>query len=83
MAHADDAAPVGDEVDAMAWEFLGSRYCGARYANWPIDRRLDAYLRHRGLHRIADNGSRCAELLERVMDNISPALSKGTLATHA
>ena len=78
-----DTESVEAELDAMAWEFLRSRYCGERYAGWPIDRRLHAYLRHRGLRNLADKGTLCAALLERVMDNISRALANGTLTLHA
>ena len=36
------------ELDAMAWGFLGSPYASNRFVEWPIDRRLHAYLGTRG-----------------------------------
>ncbi|WP_236591479.1 hypothetical protein [Mycobacterium heckeshornense] len=73
---------MGAELEAMAWEFLRSKYCAAGYAGWPIDRRLDSYLRHCGLSNVADDGTICAALLERVMANIGSALCNGTLTPH-
>lgn len=71
--------PQDTELEAMAWGFLGSPYASNRFVEWPIDRRLHAYLRHQGLSNVADDGTRCAALLERVMANISFALDSGTL----
>ncbi len=42
-------------------------------------RLLHAYLRHQGLSDVADDGTRCAALLDRVMANIASALDSGTL----
>jgi hypothetical protein len=67
------------ELDAMAWEFLGSQYAGRRFNEWPIERRLDAYLLHRGLTNVAEDGTLCAALLDRVMVNIAAARDQGTL----
>jgi hypothetical protein len=67
------------ELDAIAWGFLGSPYASKRFVEWPIDRRLHAYLRHQGLSSMADNGTVCAALLDRVMANIASALDSGTL----
>ena len=33
----------------LSWEFLTSEFAGDDYMNWPIERRLDAYLRHHEL----------------------------------
>jgi hypothetical protein len=71
------------ELDTMAWEFLGSQYAGARFAEWPIDRRLDAYLLHRGLTNVAENGTLCAALLDRVMANIAAARDSGMFPPRA
>lgn len=74
------AAELQDaELDAIAWGFLGSPYAGNRYTQWPIDRRLQAYLVHHGLSDIADDGTISAALLDRVMANIARALDRGTL----
>jgi hypothetical protein len=71
--------PEDTELEEMAWGFLGSTYASKRFVEWPIDRRLHAYLRHQGLSSVADDGTRCAALLDRVMANIGPALDSGTL----
>jgi hypothetical protein len=71
--------PQDTELDAMAWGFLGSPYAGNRFVEWPVDRRLHAYLRHQGLSSVADDGTKCAALLDRVMANIASALDSGTL----
>lgn len=70
-------------LDALACEFLGSQYAGPGFADWPIDRRLHAYLLHRGLINVANNGTLCASLLDRVMANISSARTNGTLTQPA
>jgi hypothetical protein len=71
---------TGDELDRIAWEFLGSKFTGQIYADWPIDRRVDAYLLHHGLTDVMNDGTVYAALLERVMANIGSALRNGTLA---
>ncbi|WP_204808697.1 hypothetical protein [Mycobacterium riyadhense] len=68
------------ELDRIAWKFLGSRFAECLYADWPIDRRVDAYLLHHGLTNIMNDGTVYDALLESVMDNIGPALRKGVLA---
>jgi hypothetical protein len=70
------------EIDAIAWKFLGSEFTGQIYAGWPIDRRIDAYLQHHGLTHIGNDGSTSKALLERVMANIGPALRNGVLAPN-
>jgi hypothetical protein len=74
-----EVEPEDAELEAMAWGFLGSPYAGNRFVEWPIDRRLHAYLRHQGLSDVADDGTRCAALLDRVMANIGRAFDSGTL----
>jgi len=68
------------ELDKIAWRFLGSKFTGRAYAQWPIDRRVDAYLLHHGLINVMNDGTVYDTLLERVMANIGPALRKGVLA---
>lgn len=69
------------ELDAMAWGFLGSTYASRHFTEWPIDRRLHAYLRREESRDIADDGALFATLLDRVMANISSALDRGILRT--
>ena len=71
------------QLDAVAWEFLGSPYSSERFAGWSIDRRLRAYLRHRGLSSVADDETICATLLDRVLAYIASALDHGALRPHA
>jgi hypothetical protein len=68
------------ELDAIAWQFLGSEFTGELYANWPIDRRVNAYLMHYRLMHVANDGAACDALLHRVMANIGRALRHGVLA---
>lgn len=70
--------PVG-EIDDIAWKFLRSEFTGHTYANWPIDRRVDAYLIRNGLRRLLDDGGIYSMLLDRVMSNIGAALRSGVL----
>lgn len=58
------------DVHALTWEFVNSGYRGDEYANLPIDRRLDRFLRRRGLSRHADNGDICNVIIDRVMTHI-------------
>jgi hypothetical protein len=49
------AATVKDaELVAIAWGFLGSPYASRHFTEWPIDRRLDAYLRREGLRALRE-----------------------------
>ncbi|WP_197509063.1 MULTISPECIES: hypothetical protein [unclassified Mycobacterium] len=58
------------DVDALASEFLQSRYLGPIYADWSPDRRLDTFLRRRGLSRVADDGDLANSVLERIMVHV-------------
>ena len=60
------------DVDTLAWGFLHSRYVGTIYAGWSLDRRLDAFLRRRGLTRVADDGDLSNIVLDRIMAYRSP-----------
>lgn len=70
---------TAEDLEQIAWGFLESSYAGPHFTEWPIDQRLHAYLRHKGLRDVADDGTVCAALLDRVMANISSALNSGTL----
>ncbi len=61
------------DVDALAWEFLQSRYLGPIYADWSPDRRLDTFLRRRGLSRVADDGDLSNTVLERILGHVGRA----------
>ncbi len=61
------------DVDALASDFLESRYLGSTYADWSPDRRLDTFLRRRGLSRVADDGDLSNHVLERIMAQVSRA----------
>ncbi|PRC44046.1 hypothetical protein C6A85_000000102230 [Mycobacterium sp. ITM-2017-0098] len=67
------------QLDDVAWQFLRSEFTGDIYAQWPIDRRLDAFLLHRGFRRLHDDGSAYGALLDRVMANIASAVRIGVL----
>ena len=67
-------------LDECAWAFLGSEFAGNRYLDWPIERRLEAYLRHSGQTRLADTGEKFNQLLDRVMLNFARARREGRLA---
>ena len=71
------ASPLGDprlltdsDVDALAWQFMNSAYADDTYAAWPLDRRLDGFLRQRGVSRIAEDGDAYSLVLNRVMTYI-------------
>jgi hypothetical protein len=78
VLQADEETPVA-ETDAIAWGFLSSEYAGDHFASWPIERRLDGYLLHQGLSNIADDGTRCAALMDQVMADIASARGNETL----
>lgn len=60
------------DVDALAWQFLNSAYADKNtYADWSLDRRLDGFLRRRGLVRIAEDGDAYDLILNRVMAYIA------------
>lgn len=58
------------DVDALALEFMNSTYADDIYADWSLDRRLDAFLNRRGLSRITENGDAYDLVLDRVMTYI-------------
>jgi hypothetical protein len=65
------------DVDALAWRFLNSDYADDTYADWPLDRRLDGFLRRGGLVRIVDDGDAYDLVLTRVMTYIGAVSRPG------
>ena len=69
----DPPLPTDSDVDALAWQFMNSAYADDTYADWPLDRRLDGFLRRRELSRIAEDGDAYRLVLNRVMAYIGLA----------
>jgi hypothetical protein len=82
MARTGNVDLMQRELNAIAWEFLGSKFTGQTYRGWPIDRRLSAYLTHRGLTAVANDGGICNVLLDRIMANMGHALRSGILNSN-
>lgn len=78
MIVAGHIEPTQPELDALAWKFLGSEFTTHTYRNWPVDRRVDAYLSHHGLPEFIKDGQAYSALLDRVMANVGPALRNWT-----
>lgn len=72
MSSPGDRLPLTDsDVDALARQFTNSAYADDTYADWPLDRRLEGFLRHRELFSIAEDGDVFGLVLDRVMACIS------------
>ena len=56
------AADALGDIDDIAWQFLCSPYTNRLYWDWPLDRRIDAYLRHLGR-----DGAREARAIEQLI----------------
>ena len=67
----DPSAMTDSDVHALVGEFLNSGYRGQEYANWPIERRLDGFLRRRGLSRHAIDGDVCNVIIDHIMARVS------------
>src|ERR1700739_3088899 len=64
----DPPLPTDSDVDALAWQFLNSAYAdNDKYADWPLDRRLEGFLRRQGLVRLAEDGDANDLILKRVL----------------
>jgi hypothetical protein len=73
--------PLGSSE--LSWEFLKSEFAQDNYGNWPIERRLDAYLRHHELLEVLNDGVVYRSLLDCVMANIGSANRRGVLGHGA
>lgn len=73
------AACSAERIDEIAWEFLCSPFIRRDYWDWPLERRLDAFLRHHERRDILKSGAAYGELVERVMANIPRARRDGVL----
>lgn len=65
------------DLDVLAWLFLNSSYADKAYSDWPLDRRLDGFLRREGLVRIVEDGDAYDLVLNRVMAYIGEAFHSG------
>lgn len=81
MTPTDRIGSEEDELDSIAWAFLGSEFTGPIYADWPLDRRIESYLLHAGLSHVANDGSTANALLERIMAKLRPARHNGLLGS--
>lgn len=69
-----------EDLEAVAWRFLRSEFSTPIYADWPIDRRIEAYLQRHEASELLRDGS-FNVVLEHVMANIGAALRNGVLPT--
>lgn len=67
MTPTGDVELTDEELNTIAWRFLGSEFSGPCYLDWPIDERIHAYLRHQGLTAIVQSGTAYEAVLQRVM----------------
>lgn len=81
MTTTEPVDETGDrELDAIAWQFLCSPFTKRDYWDWPLERRLDAYLRHHNRVDILNDGAAYEVVVERVMANLGRARRDGVLA---
>jgi len=75
----DSALFSNSDLDVLASQFLNSAYADKTYADWPLDRRLDGFLRRRGMFRIAEDGDAYDLVLDRVMMHVGMASHSGVV----
>jgi hypothetical protein len=67
----DPPSLTNSDVDALTWQFLNSAYADDTYADWPLDRRIEGFLRRRGLAQLAEDGDAQGLILNRAMAYIA------------
>lgn len=72
-------AAAAQDIDTVAWQFLCSAYTRRDYWDWPLERRVDAYLRHLNRDDLLNDGGAYTALIDRVMANIARARRDGML----
>ena len=72
-------AVAAEEIDSIAWQFLCSIYTRREYWDWPLERRIDAYLRHLNRRDVLNDGAAYGAMIERVMANFPRARRDGLL----
>ena len=75
MAKTDAA----EEIDGIAWKFLCSPFTRRDYWDWPLERRIDAFLRQLKRPDIINDGAAYSTLIDRVMANFPRARRDGVL----
>ncbi len=73
----DPALLSDSDLDALVSRFLTSTYADKAYADWPLDRRLDGFLRRQGMFRIAEDGDAYDLVLHHVMRHVGMAPHSG------
>ena len=68
-----------EEIEGIAWKFLCSPFTRRDYWDWPLERRIDAFLRQLKRLDIINDGGAYSALIERVMANIPRARRDGVL----
>lgn len=74
-----EAVDATGDIEALAWQFLCSTYTDRLYWDWPLERRIDAFLRHQGRQDILNDGAAYGTLIDRVMENFPRARRDGKL----
>jgi len=72
-------ACTAEEIDGIAWQFLCSPFTRLDYWDWPLERRVDSYLRHHQRSDILNDGAAYGALVDRVMANFPRARRDGVL----
>jgi hypothetical protein len=80
MGISDRAGDRADEIDGIAWKFLCSPFTRRDYLDWPLERRIDGFLRQLKRPDLINDGGAYGALIERVMANFPRARRSGVLA---